>query len=472
MNVSQKNSADRGNTALVTANDSLASENRNRGIPNANLGFTQASPPGVAAAEVKATTAFHAGLAKDSLATKSNETLILLEEEVSYINTVQGAPKVVPLNRSDCGEKDGEFMLDLRYRSRDEFEDDRLLGLRAIETFLNWRREMRGLSEHTIASNGSRLRRILDGAELVYDRRLAIWRPFTLREILSPGYGRPVVLAIKRALIDDFGLDDVGYDILRDLRVFCRSICDGGNVLDDGTDLSECWGLLACPLNDRDIPKRTVKTEVHLPRPDDLSTIYAAALDFAAGRKRTRVGYRTAVEFVLGCESGMRGIEICSLELRDQHYDRDRGPQTIDNPLVVENAKVGGWRAPFVESYGFELLRWFLETQRPKFTDDEDGWLLPSERGSRVSSGSFSETTGELISHLKEKKLLHEQFTFHSTRKVYATHFMHRNGDIDVLLRQCGWTNSGQLAVYLRPWIDSVREQERMLARAQSLRAA
>ena len=63
--------------------------------------------------------------------------------------------------------------------------------------------------------------------------------------------------------------------------------------------------------------------------------------------------------------------------------------------------------------------------------------------------------------------MLDESFTFHATRKTYATHFLERNGtDVDLLIRQCGWTGPVQLGTYICPSDEAIRAHTAQFARS------
>jgi integrase len=347
-----------------------------------------------------------------------------------------------------------------------DIERDRGLTDELIEWQATWNTVVRGLSEGTIKRQKQLLARFF--SEPFIDDPVTGMRPPTAREVLRPDLGKVIVLYATHALNELSA--DLAIDLLCAVRRFCRFVCENGAALPSGFNLRELWGPLVCPIGDGDIPKRKPKTQVYLPGVATVQWIYDAALDWAGSQRKQLTAWRTATVFIDCMESGMRGVEARRASLADQLFDRTLGIWALTNPLNIRSAKGGPDRQVEVRPYGWDMLNHWLQVWRPELVgDDVEGPLFPSSASSHeeLSSSSLSETSGHLLTYLKERGLLHESFTFHATRKTYATHYLERNGtDVDELLRQCGWLSASQLGVYVRPSSDSVAAQRQQFSRS------
>lgn len=162
------------------------------------------------------------------------------------------------------------------------------------------------------------------------------------------------------------------------------------------------------------------------------------------------------------------------LDFCDQLFDVNQGVNGVPNPLNVRSAKGMPPRRAKVGDWGWTLLQAWLEEWRPQRAPKFEGVFFPSSRSEgALASSSLSETTKPLLDHLKQKRLLHESFTFHATRKTYATHYIEQHGtDVDALLDQCGWASAVQLSTYVRPSTEVVARQRAQFARTLGMRRA
>jgi len=317
----------------------------------------------------------------------------------------------------------------------------------AIEWWADYRTTVSGRRSKDVVR---RVERLFE-SEIFWDPILGCYRAVTLPELMRPDVGKTLIRVLKPDLENLLG--EVGLDMLRAARVFMRFIQNHGAQTPNGPNLRKRWGHLVCPIDDFELPKRKVKSEVFLPHLDQLAAIYEAVVDWATAWRRPTTGWRTATIFVLCMESGLRGIEARTLSLSDQCFDLRAGVASIQNPLVVLSAKGQPPRLVSVLDYGFAFLKQWLTELRPIISDDPTGVFFPSTRGSApLSSASLSETTRSLIGYLRDRQLLHASFTFHATRKFYATNFSARTGrDLLDVINQCGWTSTAQFPVYIRP---------------------
>jgi integrase len=125
------------------------------------------------------------------------------------------------------------------------------------------------------------------------------------------------------------------------------------------------------------------------------------------------------------------------------------------------------------DEYVFALTNWWLANLRPRHAEPYRGPVLPSSQryGQRFTREHLTETTSSLIQHLIAKGLLHEQFTFHTTRKTWARHLMIRHdNDVALLLKYAGWGDTSQLRTYLA--LNPGEAESEALAFLRSLEAA
>ena len=333
------------------------------------------------------------------------------------------------------------------------------LTRKLIEWQATWNRQMRRLNADTISRQTQLLTRFFSHPFIV-DPVLGL-RPPTARELLQPDLGRAIVLLARESL-EDFG-EGIVIDFLNAVRRFGRFVCENGAALPNGENVRQLWGTLVCPIGDGDIPKRKPKSDVFLPRIELMPSIFEASIDWAGRQRKQVTAWRTVTLTIVCFESGIRGVEAREASLADQLFDLAAGVAGVPNPICIHSAKGGPDREVEIDPFGFDMFRHWLAHERPRLVgDDLDGVFFPSSTGSHeaLSSSSLTDTTGRLLDELKRRHLLHESFTFHATRKTYATHFVEKYGlDIDRLLRQCGWVNPAQLAVYLRPTADLVADQ-------------
>jgi integrase len=240
-------------------------------------------------------------------------------------------------------------------------------------------------------------------------------------------------------------------------------------------NLRKRWGTIVSPIRPGELPPRARKSDVFLPRLELMAAIYEAIYDWALSSRVKWTSWRTATATTLCFESGLRGAEARWLDFDDQLFVAERGIDALLNPLNVRSAKGMPPRQARVGDWGWTLLLSWLRDWRPERAPQLlEGSFFPSSRShGGLASSSLSETSKPLIEYLKQKKLLHKSFTFHATRKTYATHFIQQNGtDVDALLRQCGWASAVQLSTYVRPSADAVAEQRARFARTLGMRGA
>lgn len=334
----------------------------------------------------------------------------------------------------------------------------------AIDAYLEYRAEVRRLDPETLKATGRRLRRFYS-TPLIDDPLLGCVRPVTLSEFLGRDSGTRIAIHIAREL---FALHEgAAIDLLRTVRPFARWVCLSGAELPSGVNLRERYGPLVCPIGDRDLPRRTPKSEVFLPDFERMIDIFEETISWARGRTRCQAhAFRTAAITTTCFETGMRGAEARALCLDDQLFRRDAGIADLRNPVNVRSAKNAPPRQVVVNPYGWSFLLYWLEHWRPTFSSELEGFVFPSSGGSELASSSLSETTSQLLAHLKNRGLLHETFTFHATRKTYATHYLERlDVDVDALLAQCGWSSGAQLGTYVRPSATSRQAAQDRFAR-------
>lgn len=402
-----------------------------------------------------------------------HEIVDLQSSTVSYINVGNSSGEFIPAKTTSITPKKGRIMLPALFADADELAEAVAHTAEAKAVFLERNLEEKGLSESRQQSYRRSLRRAFE-TELFYDPMIGRHRAITVPELLVEDHGRLAVSCLRQLLGDDLGLDDVVCDVLRDLRVFLRSISDGGALLPSGVNLRRRWGILVCPIADGDVPKRQQTSHLQVPDEGLIPLIYEASLEWARSRRR-KTGYRSAVMLITAFGSGMRGAELRSIRNEQLLYPRILGPGAIPNPLVIKNAKTGGYRGPQIDPYPFELLRWYLTEVRPAFSADDEGFFFPNSWGGGVgplSSQAFSATVKPLLDHLKLAGLLDASFTFHSARKTFATNYLARTGDLPGLLQQCGWMNPNQLGVYICPRHETLAARSEQFHRSVGMRRA
>jgi integrase len=274
-------------------------------------------------------------------------------------------------------------------------------------------------------------------------------RPLTLPELLQRDGGRLLFFHLQEQF-EDLGLGAVGNDKLAALRKFTRFIVKTA-LLPSGTNLRKRWGpVLVSPIEDREIEKRTVRSKVDVPPLDLMPFVYEATCDWEEQPRRRSLSAPT-----IGCltrtafDSGARGVELRNATLAAQSFNRGAGVYALPGWLLLQNGKIGGTRRARLDEYGEAQLKDYLANSRPLISDDPLGFFFPNERGGQLSKASLSSATKPLLDYLKSKGLVCSTFTFHATRKTFATQFIERGGSIKELTEQCGWKNTAQLAVYL-----------------------
>lgn len=465
-----------GPSAIPAANDtkSLRDETGNRVVPKAEFAFGDSQ----AATPVAAKDAANGGIRSSSahrLVSQNDTTLVscrehelvdLLKAPISYISSPHEYQSEIRNGAEIAQERTDMDMHITRFTSRADYDEAHRHTIEAIDYYLAWGSEFRGLAPATIRKRRGYLDRLFN-TELIYDLGIGCSRCFTVPDLMQPGHGKKLVLTLHECLTDDLGLEDVALDLLAELRPFLRFIADGGAVLPSGVNLVDRWGALVSPIANGDIRKRKPKSEVFLPRPEQMLPIYKEIADWADGGRRKATAARAAALLIGALCTGMRGAELRNLRLDDQFENR------LTNPFAVHSAKGGDPRLVTADEFGHAYISWYIDAWRPSLTSDRDGYVFPAAGGARMSNAAFSTTTGILLKHLKQVGLLHEAFTFHSARKTYATHFVLKHGGkaVDALLAQCGWKNEGQLKVYIKPPQDAIELQRLRWTQMLGLRA-
>jgi integrase len=341
----------------------------------------------------------------------------------------------------------------------------------AIAWYRECRRDLMNRAKRTLDKDEALLTRLFR-EPLLYDPILERWRAPLLPELLRPDDGRRMLLHIARGLQELGG--QVWIDLLTAFRAMANFLVDNSATLPSGVNLRKRWGPLVCPLRTGELPQRTRQREVFLPRLELMPVIYEAIYDWALAHRVKWSGWRTATATTLCFESGLRGAEARWLDFSDQLFDVNLGVAGLPNPLNVRSAKRMPPRQAKVGDWGWMLLQGWLGEWRCQRAPKFEGAFFPSSRSNgALASSSLSETTKPLIDYLKQKELLHESFTFHATRKTYATHYIEQHGtNVDALLDQCGWASAVQLSTYVKPSTDVVERQRAQFARSLGMRRA
>ncbi len=465
------------NASGIYANDSLADKTRNPAIPSPNLVFPAAlvAPSALAA---YGTDTGVAGACNNQQLSKQITVEFFYDEDVLpelstaafYLEQSDDDMRFIPAVGSAttrervCFTAGGEDYL--AHYLRDCELTQKLIAWEA-----RWNREMRDLTKGTVDRQQQLLLRFFANP-CIPDPVLGL-RPPTAREVLEPHLGRVIVLRAREALADF--PTGVMIDFLNAVRRFARFVSENGAALPSGENVALLWGRLACPIDDRDIPKRKPKRGVLLPSIELMDAIYDAIVDWAERQRKQVTAWRTAALVIVCFESGLRGVEARGASLSDQVFDRSGRFDALPNRLAIHGAKGGPDRLVEVDRYGFEFLRFWLEEWRPRLVgDDLFGPVFPSSTGQHrpIGSSSLTETARPLFENLKRLGLLHESFSFHATRKTYTTHFLEKDGlAVGRLLDQCGWSSPAQLPVYVLPSANTVADQRRQFSRTLGRRS-
>lgn len=456
--------------------DSLSQESRNPDTPILDLGFRSQADTGSAPGDTRMVAEERRLLDSDPLSSGTTVLNISFETEIVDLRSRTSAlieeGDCVRFQPSASSSSTAPHHLSFEVPAEDraaELTEATAYTFEAIAWYREWRDGMQGRTTDTL-DNGDRLLQRLFREPVIYDPILSGFRPPTLPELLRPDSGKRLILQVARGLED---LGDVAGDLLRAFRAFATFICDNGACLPSEVNLRTRYGALVCPLGEGDIRRREPKSTVHLPRIETMPLLFEAIYDWACCATRWRwTAWRTAAATTLCFESGLRGIEACGLRFEDQPFGCVFGPEDLLNPLSVASAKGGEPREVLVNPWGWELLRNWLSEWRPEHAPTNEGNFFSSTTSAgRLASSSLAETSKRLLDHLKEKGMLHKSFTFHATRKTYATHFIERNGtNVNLLLQQCGWTSATQLGTYICPSDEAIRAQTKQLARSQGKR--
>ncbi len=217
----------------------------------------------------------------------------------------------------------------------------------AIDWYREWRGGMQGRAQSTL-DNSQRLLTRLFTEPVLDDPLLGRLRPPVLPELLRPDIGKVLIYEIADGLRD---LGDVAGDLLCEFRAFAKWVCeDGAYLRKSGVNLRQRYGVLVCPLGDRDIKRRKVKSKVFLPRVELLLSIFEAIYDWAVNATSNKwTAWGTATVTTLCFETGMRGVEVRHLCFEDH-------PGGIFNPLNVRSAKNTSPRNAQVNPWGWNLL--------------------------------------------------------------------------------------------------------------------
>jgi integrase len=318
----------------------------------------------------------------------------------------------------------------------------------AIEFYLhhlaNRRKRSRGIIEQA-----RRHLRDLFALEIYPDPVLELLRPLTLPELLQRDGGRLLFFHLQDQF-DDLGLGDVGNDKLAVLRKFSRFIAETA-LLPSGTNLRKRWGpVLVAPIQDGEIERRKTRTKAQVPPIEMMPLIYEAIYEWEQlpGR-RSASAPTTACLTRTAFGSGARGAELRNATLKEQLFERQHGPMALPAWLLLPSAKSDDYRRANLDPFGHAQLQYYLAKHRPLISGDPLGVLFPNEQGTELSASSLSSNTKSLLDYLKECGLIDRGFTFHATRKTFATQFVERGGNLRALMDQCGWKNTSQLSVYL-----------------------
>jgi integrase len=481
MNGSAHDSAPRRNDI-----ESLPREGRNPDVPIPELGFQAAAEQSPAATEPRIAPAVACSSDNETMSLRTNVLNVSFETE---LRDLRSAPsELVPEGDSvrfrpvanSTSTIAVPLCLDVQStdesraaRWAEELREATEHTVEAIGYYRDWRGTMQKRSERTLDKGDYLLGRLFR-EPLIKDPILGHWRPPVLHELLRPDSGRLMILQIARGLEDLAPDTNLAYDLLAAFRVFARFVSGDAAVLPSGVDLRKHYGALVCPLGDRDLKRPTPKSTVFLPPYESMPLIHDAIYDWAASRRNKWTAWRTATAVTLCFESGLRGIEARRLSFEDQ------AGGDVFNPLAVRSAKDTPPREVIVDPWGWELLTHWLREWRPERAPANEGCFFSSSTSAgTLASSSLSETSKALLDHLKATRgpggapLLHESFTFHATRKTYATHYLQKNGtDVDPLLTQCGWASAVQLGTYVKPSAEVIRNQGDQFARSVGMRRA
>jgi integrase len=283
-------------------------------------------------------------------------------------------------------------------------------------------------------------------------------RCLTVFDFMRPG-GDRLAMRIKLELEDLRVPDTVIARHLRALRVFCRHIEDHPPLI-DGRELSDIYGRLSCPIEDRDIKKIATKKDVRLPTPGEMPGIYDAVSKWAWNERRFRwQANRSSAALISSFGCGLRGVSQRQLSLDNQVFDRNARVPRIDAPMSHLDTKTGRTLKIIHDPYPLEYLNYWLAEVRPQQVEAMSGLIYPPiGRGSSLtrpmSPAAFSEAMKRPLRYLRDRGLIDPKFTFHAVRATFATHYLEEHNSIADLLNRVGWSSISAAAHYIKP--DSV----------------
>ena len=347
-----------------------------------------------------------------------------------------------------------------------------LHSARALETFRERRQLLEGITRKTL----DQYRRDIDAvlAIPVPDPALGCERTLTIFDFLRPGFGAALVVDLKRELLD-LGLPEPVVDrLLRGLRVVCRHLID--NPVVDGIDLREIYGAFACPIGDREIRKHHRDVEVRTPTRAELGRVCEASHDWVlTQRRRPYQAARTGTIFVSSCSSALRGKEQRDLDLGDQVFDRTAATPRLENPIHLLTTKTKVPRNVVHDPFGLAMVNYWLGDVRPLIAPPTEGRVYPgighgSDPFRSMTSAAFSSSMGRLLVHLKELGVIHRNFTFHWTRKTFATLYLEEGGTLAGLMARGGWQSVATVSAYVKPHLEAVESADRAFRRTAGRR--
>jgi integrase len=292
---------------------------------------------------------------------------------------------------------------------------------------------------------------------------------------MQPGWGPLYVKQFKQEF-DDLGIaESVGVRYLTALRLFSRWGVEHP-VLPSGVDLPEIYGALASPLGDRDLRKVRRDQKYALPTSAELPAIYECATCWAESQPRWRhVAHRTVAIVITAFESAIRGVNLRTMLLHGQKFDQTAALPVLSF-LRLETTKNGEEHLAYPSPYGLAYLNWWLAEKRPLYAPAMEGVLFPAVPTSRssvfepMSAAALYESTGRLFDALKQKGLLDPKFTFHGTRKTFATNYLANGGTVPDLMKRGGWSSYGGLAAYIQNSRDAIDRNDDGFARTLGMR--
>lgn len=281
--------------------------------------------------------------------------------------------------------------------------------LAEIEEFVNYLKEVRGYSPHTIKSYSENL---LQFSHFAKDRGIEEWKEVNI-PLLRDFLGTLQENKYSRASI---------VSKLSALRSFYRYLVKAGKL--KGNPLL----VLGSPRYRRGLP-RFLKLK-------DIEALLSSTQEDA-------LGIRNKAIIELLYSTGLRVGELASLKLDDVKEDSDE---------IKIKGKRGKERIVFIGEKARKALRDYLLFARPLLEKKQDNALFLNRFGGKLSTRGIH----KIVSKLAKENALYA--SPHTIRHSFATHLLERGADLRAVQELLGHSSLATTQIYTHLTVERLRE--------------